>query len=198
MNENIATQTLYRVQGGILPNRSRENIKCGKDGSLNLSQNRNVYIGDMEHMTYFLLKRLGIEHIEVFSSESRKRNIHVIEMVVPYWYPYLLNNYAVRQIHSKGNSYPKLVDKTTPGSSYGIKGKWSKLLKECCIHASDTKIKSTQDVYKVFFSHKDYTRQIDYNKINELLRECKICYEDIKKLNTIWGIASKEKEDNVL
>ena len=198
MNENIASKKLYRVQGGNSPNRSREFLKCSKDGGLDLSSHRNIYIGDMEHMTYFLLKRLGIEHIGEFNEECKERNIHVIEMTVPYWYPYLLSNYAVRQFESKGNSYPKLVDKTTPGSSYGIRGEWSKLLKECCIHASDKKINSLKDIYDILISHLHYTRQIDYVKINELLKKCKVSEEDIKNLNAIWGIPTKDREDRVL
>ena len=36
------------------------------------------------------------ENIESFNDESGNRNVRVIKMIVPYWYAYLLNKYAVK------------------------------------------------------------------------------------------------------
>lgn len=189
---NSTFVTLYRVEGGIEPNRSRTYLNCDETGKLMLSPMRTIYIGDMEHMTYFLLKRLGIENIESFNNESGKRNVRVIKMIVPYWYAYLLNKYAVKQFNSKSGSYPKLVDKTTPGNSYGIKKNWAKLLRECCMHVSIKKIESIQDVYSLFFEHdNNCKRSINYTEVIKILKMCEVSEEDIKDLKEIWKISEK-------
>ncbi len=199
MNNNIPIRRLFRVQGGIAPNRSRDMIRFNKKGEIILSFTRLIHIGDMEHMRYFVLKRLGIENITEFNEDSKNRDVHIIEMVMPYWFTYLLEKYSVRQFDSRGEKRPLLVDKTTPGGSYAIKQNWSNLLKECCLHASDTKIESPENMYSIIFSNQDYNlREIDYNKINELLIKCEISEEDIKKLHDIWELPLFGKENIIL
>lgn len=182
------------MQGGEQPNRSLITLRCDEMGNLKLSPMRTIYIGDMEHMQHFLLKRLGLKEFESFNSENGKLNVHVVKMVVPYWYTYLLNKYAVKQFNSKSNSFPKLVDKTTPGNSYAITGNWAKLLRTCCLHASVTKIESIQDVYSLFFSYNNnnnFNKYINYDEIIETLKKCEINEEDMKHLNEIWKINEK-------
>ena len=199
MNE-IATQKLFRVQGGgTRQNRSRPFLRCDPNGNLEASASRNIYIGDMQHMPYFALKRLGLENIKDFNEDSKKCNVHIIEMIVPYWYTSLLEKYAIKQLNSHGKRLPKLVDRTTPGRSYSIRGDWTKLLKESCMHESYIKIESPEDLYNLVFSKQQYyMRELDYVLINELLKKCEINKEDIKNLNAMWGITQIESEESIL
>lgn len=195
MSNSVPIRRLYRVQGGIPPNRSRDIIRFNKAGDMMISFERLIHIGDMEHMMHFVRKRLGIKELEDFN-ENSKRNVHIIEMIVPYWYPNLLENYSINQLDSRGQKSPLLVDKTTPGASYAIKENWSSLLKECCLYASDHKIESPKDIYDIIFSQHNYKMKVsDYVKINELLIKCKISSEDIKKLQDIWGVPFVGKEN---
>lgn len=196
MNE-IAIQKLYRVQGGSsCQNRSRPFFSCEQGGELKASDKRYIYLGDMLHMSYFALRRLGLRDLKDFNENSKNSNVHIIEIVVPNWYTSLLDKYAIRQFNSRGSKFPKFVDITTPGSSYSITGNWIKLLKACCIYASDIKIEKPEDLYNLVFNQRQYNkREIDYSLVNKLLRKCGIRKEDIKDLNAIWENPLIESEE---
>lgn len=123
-----AISVFYRVQGGCGDNRSKKYITI-EDNEIcveKLKPDSTLYIGDSQHMTYFLKKRLGIKgnimesicnHIDL--EELTEQNVEVIKMYVPEWFKYLISTTAVDQ-RNKSLGLPKLVDKTTLGDSYGI------------------------------------------------------------------------------
>lgn len=111
--KNIPIQKLYRIQGGIFPNRSRDFIRVNNN-KISCSKSRNIHIGNKEHATYFLFKRFGINQIEELPKDAYKYDIHVIEMYVPYWVTYLMEKYSVENFCNTDTSFPKLVDQTTP------------------------------------------------------------------------------------
>jgi len=110
---NIPIQRLFRIQGGIFPNRSREVIKV-KDNKIFCSSTRAIHVGNLEHMVHFLFKRLGITQIEDMPENTEEYNVHIVEMYVPYWMTYLLEKYSVSESRNRDKSFPKLVDKSTP------------------------------------------------------------------------------------
>lgn len=111
--KDIPIQKLFRIQGGIFPNRSREYIKV-KDNKIFCPMTKGIHIGNTEHMIHFLFKRLGITQIEDMPENAEEYDIHVVEMYVPYWMTYLIEKYSVDELRNKSKAYPKLVDKTTP------------------------------------------------------------------------------------
>lgn len=194
MKDKIAITSIYRVQGGTFPSRSRKTIVVNEDNLIECSRTKNIYIGDQEHMRYFLYKRLGIKD----SNDLKKRNIdndvHVIEMKVPYWLPYLINTYAVKQFRSKDTSYPKLVDRSIPGQSYQISKDWSELLKASCIYAQDYKIETKEDIINLLLQQEiNKKRNLDYKYISKIIHKCKVDQADIDTLREVWGVGTVEK-----
>lgn len=112
MND-IPIQRLFRIQGGIFPNRSREVITI-KDNKIFCPSSKSIHVGNTEHMVHFLFKRLGITQIEDMPENAEEYNIHIIEMYVPYWMTYLIEKYSVSESRNRDKSFPKLVDKSTP------------------------------------------------------------------------------------
>lgn len=115
MKDDIPIQRLFRIQGGIFPNRSRDYIKI-TGNKLKCPKTKAIHIGNTEHMIHFLFKRLGITKIEDIPKNVNEYNVHVIEMYVPYWVTYLIEKYSVSELRNRDKQFPKLVDKTTPRS----------------------------------------------------------------------------------
>ena len=113
MSNNITIKKLFRVQGGIFPNRSRNTIRV-IDNKIHCPNTSATYVGDIEHMIHFLFKRLGITKIEDIPENVKEYKVNIVEMYVPYWLTYLIEKYAVDQYESKDEIYPRLVDKRTP------------------------------------------------------------------------------------
>lgn len=125
-----AISILYRVQGGRGDKRSKKYIDI-IDGEIctdKLKEHSILYIGDNQHMLHFLKKRLGLKgditeylylqqnmDLQLFTEQD----VEVIRMYVPEWYKYVLLATAVEQ-QTPRMSLPKLVDKGTPGDSFGI------------------------------------------------------------------------------
>ncbi len=136
-----AISVLYRIQGGNQPNSSKKFITA-QDGKIQIKKIRkenSVYIGDSQHMIYFLRKRLGIrKNITEYISnhmdlqELSDRNVEVIRMYVPEWFKYMLLATAVGQDNQR-IELPKLVDKTTPGDSFGISRLVDRLIRRCLL-----------------------------------------------------------------
>ena len=192
MNNQIATNTLFRVQGGIFPCRSRDYIKIVNGNKIRCSKTREIYIGDREHMTYFLFKRLGINSINSMHDEIEKYGVHVLEMHVPYWLPYLIEKYSVDQFRNKDKTYPRLVDKKIPGQSYQIPRMWIELLEASCVHGVDNEIKEKKDIYDILLPKElpiiNQEELLDLDKISEIIYKCKIKESDINSLRDIWGL----------
>ncbi len=189
MKNNTTITSLYRVQGGKFPSRSRNTLLVNNNNLIECSRTKNIYIGDHDHMSYFLLKRLGIQKISDFN-ETNNTDVHVIEIQVPYWFTFLLENYAVKQFKSKDINYPKLVDNSIPGHSYQISKDWSELLKASCIYANDHVIETKDDIINLMFSTQsfDKRRALDYKGISPILHKCKIEKNDIETLKQVWGV----------
>lgn len=123
-----AISVLYRVQGGRGDKKSRKYITV-ENGEINtekLKQDSTLYIGNSQHMVHFLRKRLGIRgsivsHITnpMDLQELSERDVEVVRMYVPEWFKYVLSATAVGERNTR-LGLPKLVDKTTPGDSFGI------------------------------------------------------------------------------
>jgi RHS repeat-associated protein len=126
---NIAeeTSTVFRVQGGILPSRSRDHIKFKSDGSISISNTTvNISIGDIKHAQHFLKLRPGGK---VYSFE------------IPKWMDDFIEAEKIPQFGAKKNIksaklYPQEVDTTTPGRSYQLPPLWAKWLEETAIKGS--------------------------------------------------------------
>lgn len=128
---------LYRVQGGYGDNRSKKyiTVENGKIDTRKLKQTSILYIGDSQHMVHFLKKRLGIKgtlmshitnHMDL--QELTEQDVEVVRMYVPEWFKYILSATAVGQ-RNKRIGLPKLVDKNTPGDSFGIERMVGKIIK---------------------------------------------------------------------
>lgn len=185
-------QRVFRVQGGIFPNRSRHSINV-LNNKIIVSFHRTVYIGNIDHMSYFLMKRLDVNSLDEIPEDISNYKIEVVEMYVPYWFTYLLEQYAVMQLDSKEINFPKLVDKTTPGESYQISSYWSKLLEDCCVSAYVHKLNTKQDIYSIVFSNKapnieKQFQEPDYEKLYNRMLQCNIKHDDIKKVSDLWGV----------
>lgn len=123
-----AISILYRVQGGRGLKKSKRYITV-ENNEINidrLKENATLYIGDSQHMIHFLKKRLEIKgsilsHINSHMDlqELTEKDVEVVKMYVPEWFKYILSTSAVDQKHLK-KELPKLVDKNTPGDSFGI------------------------------------------------------------------------------
>lgn len=182
MNKNIKNgiSIFYRVQGGTFPNRSKERIKITDNGEINCGRNNYVYIGDLEHMKYFLIKRLNIKRPfnENFNGSLQTNNLRdtdvsVVKMYVPDWFLYLLNYCAVddhEKIYRRG--MPQLVDKSSPGNSYGIRGSWTDLLEACCYFAEIKPVKTSEDIKNIIMdvSFPEVCKRFRSIPIDEILK----------------------------
>ncbi len=119
MHNKTSIQRLFRIQGGIFPNRSRNYIRTINDKII-CSKSKALHIGDMDHMLHFLFKRLGIDDIKNIPKDVSNYDLHIIEMYVPYWLPYLIEKYSVNEFRNRNITYPKLVDKETPRAVLSI------------------------------------------------------------------------------
>ena len=172
------TVSLFRVQGGTLPNRSRKYLKVD-DGRLNTSNIRSIYVGDIEHMLHFLDKRSS-------NIDEQKGDLEVIQMQVPASFNYIITKYAMPQSNSGGsNRKLKKVDPTMPGNAYQMAEGWSKLLKEVCICASKQPINNKEEKNEFLMnliSVKEKNRNlnsIQVGRVGTLLNDCKVEEEDI-------------------
>lgn len=122
------TSTVFRVQGGVMPNASRTLITLDaagnpiiQDGTLNIS------IGDASHAQYFQALRPGST---------------ITSFNIPSWLHDLMQENAIPQYGYRGNPLnqgglaPKIVDPTTPGLSYELPSPWGKWLQENAIAGS--------------------------------------------------------------
>ena len=117
--------TYRRVQGGTPPNASRTRINVDNSGNIsipNKTANLNISTGDAEHANYFLNKR--------------GPNAEIVEFDVPKWFDDFLKENAIPQKGYKSNplnqggTAPKVVDPTTPGTSYELPAPWIEWLEE--------------------------------------------------------------------
>ena len=129
--------TYRRVQGGMPPNASRTRILVDENGNIkipNKTANLNISTGNAEHANYFLNKRGS--------------NAEIVEFEVPKWFDEFLKEYAIPQKgyksspFSQGGTVPKVVDPTTPGTSYELPAPWIQWLEEYAVNGKRLKGKS--------------------------------------------------------
>lgn len=200
---------LYRVQGGIKPNRSRKSIRVNKD-KIDPSRRLSLYIGDKEHMVHFAQKRAGIYSK---NPSSFPEDLEIITMYQPLWFSWLVENYAIKQFMSAKNNPDnkktsaeiKLVDPLTPGSSYQVSGGWTNLLAFANIFATSVHIKNMKELTDaILYSHENFKlKQITYNiaELESILKECNVSdcdiskvKEMIKRMKTVKIIDYKEEK----
>jgi len=117
--------TYYRVQGGG----SRQLINVDAAGNITIKQGTslNVSAGTSEHADYFLSRRPGGK---------------ITSFEVPKWLDDFIQESAVPQKGYRSNPLnqgglaPKVVDPTTPGTSYELPPIWSEWLQEYAIPGS--------------------------------------------------------------
>jgi hypothetical protein len=124
-NINKKPVTYRRVQGGTPPNASQRRIYVNDSGNINIPNkkaNLNISTGSDEHAKYFLNKRGP--HAEI------------VEFEVPDWFDDFLKENSIAQkgyrnnpLNQKGTA-PKVVDPTTPGTSYELPAPWIEWLEE--------------------------------------------------------------------
>jgi RHS repeat-associated protein len=112
------TVTYFRVQGGG----SRQLIDVDEAGNITIKKGTlNVSMGTAEHANYFLEKRPGGE---------------ITTFEVPKWFDDFVKETAIPQKNYRSNPLnqgglaPKIVDPTTPGTSYELPPIWSEWLEE--------------------------------------------------------------------
>lgn len=192
----------FRVQGGVFPNRSKNTIGFDKAGNINISCHNSVYIGDLDHVNYFLLKRLGAKSLNDLPDDIAHLDVNVIEMIVPNWLAILIEKYSISQFDSKSQPFPRIVDQKTPGKSYQISKHWAKLFEEACVEANKYQILEKRDIYKVLLSNENLQKNYqikDYSKIKERVNKCNIKPVDIsqiyKKLGLKFSINKKNNNE---
>jgi hypothetical protein len=136
-SENLNTEsnntTVFRVQGGTPPKASRRHIIIDDNGNPKINETTlNISTGDPEHARYFLNKRPGAD---------------ITSFEIPKWMDEFLQSEAVPQLNYKSNPLnqdglaPKIVDPSTPGTSYELPPVWAKWLEEVAIPGSGKVIK---------------------------------------------------------
>lgn len=122
------TSTVYRVQGGVMPNASKTLITLDANGSPIIQNGTlNISIGDASHAEYFQTLRPGGT---------------VTSFEIPSWLDSFIQENAIPQYGYRSNPLnqgglaPKIVDPTTPGRSYELPAPWGQWLQENAILGS--------------------------------------------------------------
>ncbi|MBU3102441.1 hypothetical protein KPL44_24745, partial [Clostridium sp. DSM 17811] len=131
---NTATVKYYRVQGGTPPNASRSRISIGDEGKIsipNKTSDLNISTGDLEHAHHF--------------KNLRGEGAGIVEFEVPNWFDDFLKESAIPQKGYKNNplnqgkTVPKIVDPSTPGTSYEFPAPWVEWIEEYGTNGKITK-----------------------------------------------------------
>ncbi|WP_027085548.1 hypothetical protein [Cohnella panacarvi] len=119
------TVSYYRVQGGEMPNASQVRIQVDANGKMvipNKDANLNVSAGTREHAEYF--------------QQKRGNGAEIVEVEVPNWFDDFVKENAIPQYKynsnplNQGGAAPKVVDPSTPGTSYEFPAPWIQWLEE--------------------------------------------------------------------
>ena len=115
----------YRVQGGEMPKASQVRIVSDENGEIlipNKDANLNVSAGSREHAEYFL--------------NQRGNGAEIVEVELPQWFDDFVKENAIPQYNYNSNPLnqngmaPKVVDPTTPGTSYELPSPWVEWFEE--------------------------------------------------------------------
>jgi hypothetical protein len=114
----------FRVQGGTMPNASRELLTPIENGKIKVKKdtNLNISTGDIKHAEYFLKEKRPGGEIVSFEVPKSLDNL-VKETAIPQ------KNYKKNPLN-QGGTAPKIVDPTTPGTSYEFPPDWADLFEE--------------------------------------------------------------------
>ncbi|AOJ64589.1 hypothetical protein WJ32_18595 (plasmid) [Burkholderia ubonensis] len=122
------TSTVFRVQGGVMPNASKTLITLDANGSPIIQNGTlNISIGDASHAEYF---------------QTLRPNSTVTAFEIPSWLDDFIHENAISQDFYRSNPLnqgglaPKIVDPTTPGRSYELPSPWGQWLQENAIPGS--------------------------------------------------------------
>ncbi|GFN30958.1 hypothetical protein PCURB6_12180 [Paenibacillus curdlanolyticus] len=128
---NPATVKYYRVQGGGSGSKtSQHRINVNDDGTISIPNKKsdlNISAYDSEHAKYF--------------RDTNRPGGDIIEFEVPTWFDVFVKETIVPQDGYKknpknqGGSAPKLVDPTTPGTSYEFPKPWIEWIEEYASNA---------------------------------------------------------------
>ncbi|WP_261314218.1 hemagglutinin repeat-containing protein [Burkholderia latens] len=122
------TSTVYRVQGGEMPNASKTLITLDSNGNAIIQNGTlNISIGDSAHAEYF---------------KTLRPNSSVTSFEIPAWLDDFIQENAIPQYRynsnplNQGGLAPKIVDPTTPGRSYELPSPWGQWLQENAVPGS--------------------------------------------------------------
>lgn len=122
------TSTVYRVQGGVMPNASKTLITLDANGNPIIQNGTlNISIVNASHAKYF---------------QTLRPNSTVTSFEIPSWMDDFIQENAIPQYRynsnplNQGRLAPKIVDPTTPGRSYELPSPWAQWLQENAVPKS--------------------------------------------------------------
>ena len=120
--------TVYRTQGGAVPNASQERIIIGDNGKVDIEGDKMLYVtlDDKNHQIYFLEKRGGAQS-----------GAYIASFEIPQSLADDIKNNAVPQ--EEGRLFPGLpqkVDPTKSNSAYGLPKEYIQKLRQQAIQGS--------------------------------------------------------------
>ncbi|WP_283150486.1 filamentous hemagglutinin N-terminal domain-containing protein [Silvimonas soli] len=123
-----STSTVFRVQGGVMPNASKTLITLDTGGNPIIENGTlNISMGDSSHAQYF---------------QSLRPGSTITSFEIPSWLDDFIQKNAIPQDFYRSNPLnqgglaPKIVDITTPGNSYELPPPWAHWLQENAIPGS--------------------------------------------------------------
>ena len=127
-NKPASTATIYRTQGGELPNASRERIHIGEKGSVSIEGDDMLYvtINDKNHQVYFYEKRGGSDKGAYIASFKLPQSL-VDE---------IRNNAVPQQLGKSFPDKPQISDPTKSTGAYGLPKNYIEKLKQQAIQGS--------------------------------------------------------------
>ena len=120
--------TIYRTQGGVLPNASKSRIAIDNKGDVSIEGNEMLFVtlDDINHQIYFYNKRGGAE-----------TGANIVSFKIPKSLADEIKSEAV--IQSRGKSFPnspQKVDLTKSKGAYGLPAKYIKRIEKEAIKGS--------------------------------------------------------------
>jgi hypothetical protein len=122
------TSTVYRTQGGKIPNASRHRILIDENGNITIIGDKMLYVtlDDIGHQVYFYNKRGGAT-----------KEVEIVSFKIPKSLAEEIKQSAVPQDLGKGNTgKPQISDETKSANAYGLPKEYIEKIQEQAIKGS--------------------------------------------------------------